>query len=418
MPPRKKEETAAAWATRADGTPINPNSSEGMVLSGELRPRAPQAPYTEALEPANAAALLAATPDADGATTLAKEPPAGVEFFKLHVADEKFPEARRVGLSCSSWRSFLASSLLLRRVLHACSSDARTLPPAALGSSPPRSVLEPNRCSPAARFCVPRHLRELSRLSRRRHAHARRPSPPHASRGCGLWLMTRGRARAIRLSRHPFATRRASIAIVILTSQAPAMLACNCMSDQLEDVLEAMMGTRGGGPSEPECVVCLVVVIVVPRLPARRGLPSSRQPCHRAPLTPPPLLLDGSPLVPSPSRARARSHADRRSFVRLFVRAPPPPGSDRRRSRRARSIVERPSSPPANDGSRSFARWLGAPLAPRRFPSRRYRNPKSGLEFEWVVPPANFYDKAAPGWEAGKMAEDVQAEGDDADDRE
>lgn len=173
MPPRKKEETAAAWATRADGTPINPNSSEGMVLSGELRPRAPQAPYTEALEPANAAALLAATPDADGATTLAKEPPAGVEFFKLHVADEKFPEA-------------------------------------------------------------------------------------------------------------------------------PAMLACNCMSDQLEDVLEAMMGTRGGGPSEPE----------------------------------------------------------------------------------------------------------------------RYRNPKSGLEFEWVVPPANFYDKAAPGWEAGKMAEDVQAEGDDADDRE
>jgi hypothetical protein len=135
--------------------------------------------------------------------------------------------------------------------------------------------------------------------------------------------MTRGRARAIRLSRHPFATRRASIAIVILTSQAPAMLACNCMSDQLEDVLEAMMGTRGGGPSEPECVVCLVVVIVVPRLPARRGLPSSRQPCHRAPLTPPPLLLDGSRATRSPvgaiTFARSRSFARRPPIVRSPV---------------------------------------------------------------------------------------------------
>jgi hypothetical protein len=107
MPPRLKDSTKA-WPKRVDGTPVNPNSTEGMLISGVVVPE-PQGmpwrkPYEETLEPANAAAILASTPQADdGSAVLWKEPPPGVDFFRVHLADEEFPEVPpMLGCVCSS----------------------------------------------------------------------------------------------------------------------------------------------------------------------------------------------------------------------------------------------------------------------------------------------------------------------------
>ena len=109
MPPKtvRRKDPTRSWPTRLDGTPINPNTLEAMLVKGLVEP--PRAgmpwrkPYEATLEPANAQAILAISRreggggvdggDADDEVTLFKPPPAGAVFYRLHAADENYPEA-------------------------------------------------------------------------------------------------------------------------------------------------------------------------------------------------------------------------------------------------------------------------------------------------------------------------------------
>ena len=118
MPPKtvRRKDPTQSWPTRLDGTPINPNTLEAMLVKGLVAPPRSgmpwRKPYEATLEPANAQAILAiaqreggaaAGGDADDEITLFKEPPAGVEFFRLHAADENYPEALpQLAASCAS----------------------------------------------------------------------------------------------------------------------------------------------------------------------------------------------------------------------------------------------------------------------------------------------------------------------------
>ncbi|KAJ1460615.1 hypothetical protein M885DRAFT_509689 [Pelagophyceae sp. CCMP2097] len=100
MPPRRiRKDPKADWPLRADGSQINPNTNEGMLLSGVVRTAKegvpgvlqPQAYAGEAV-PANAAAALASLAQPGDGLLLYKKLPGDCEIFKLHLANERFPE--------------------------------------------------------------------------------------------------------------------------------------------------------------------------------------------------------------------------------------------------------------------------------------------------------------------------------------
>ena len=117
MPPKtvRRKDPTRSWPTRLDGTPINPNTLEAMLVKGLVAPPRSgmpwRKPYAATLEPANAQAILAiarregggaAGGDADDEVTLFKAPPAGVTFYRLHAADENYPEALpQLAASCA-----------------------------------------------------------------------------------------------------------------------------------------------------------------------------------------------------------------------------------------------------------------------------------------------------------------------------
>mmetsp|Transcript_2704 Transcript_2704/g.8494 ORF Transcript_2704/g.8494 Transcript_2704/m.8494 type:complete len:168 (-) Transcript_2704:1343-1846(-) len=104
MPPRKiKKDPKADWVQTADGRLVNPNSEEGLLARGVIKPREEEAPFTEEVVPCNRAATLLAMPQPEEGAVLYKKLPGDCEVFKLHLADETFPDVEpALAVTCDS----------------------------------------------------------------------------------------------------------------------------------------------------------------------------------------------------------------------------------------------------------------------------------------------------------------------------
>mmetsp|Transcript_2905 Transcript_2905/g.4053 ORF Transcript_2905/g.4053 Transcript_2905/m.4053 type:complete len:163 (+) Transcript_2905:11-499(+) len=104
MPPRRiKKDRQENWIETDDGRLVNPNSNEGMVLSGIVKPAPEVKPYSEDLIPANAAAAIKALPCDENGLLLYKKLPGDCEVYKMHMADDTNPDALPMpGIVCDA----------------------------------------------------------------------------------------------------------------------------------------------------------------------------------------------------------------------------------------------------------------------------------------------------------------------------
>lgn len=104
MAPRRiKKDRKEGWIDGGDGRLVNPNSEEGLILRG-LKKVPDDAPmYAEEIVPANSAAAMASAPSPEDGLLLYKKLPGDCEAYRMHVADDSFPDAEPlVAVTCDT----------------------------------------------------------------------------------------------------------------------------------------------------------------------------------------------------------------------------------------------------------------------------------------------------------------------------
>ena len=91
---------------------VNPNTEEGLLMKGlmhklPVKGEVPDCmliePFTEEVVPCNESAVMAAMPHPTNGVLMYKKLPGDCDVFKMHMADEKFPDQEpMVAVTCDS----------------------------------------------------------------------------------------------------------------------------------------------------------------------------------------------------------------------------------------------------------------------------------------------------------------------------